>query len=732
MSLPNPATVHVFVSSTWLDLKPERRAVLDALQRIRETKYNGMEHFGSRDETTARVSVDEVDRSQLYLGIFGGRYGSGITEKEYRRARELNLTCLIYFKDEEQITERDPEPEKAQQLAELMAELRGNHDVSLFTSPEDLAFKATSDLHRWLFDNYLPDRLKEVMRGTAPKGEAEALLSGIKNLDDLDQRLLSQLRQAGLIIAPGRDYIGRDQTTNIYNVPVPTINALYQLPPPRDFTGRKEELTELMGKLKSGGVNISGLRRLGGIGKTALALKLAEQLAARYPDAQFYLDLKGVSSRPLTAGEAMAHVIRAYHPTAKLPEGEAELRGIYMTVLHNQRALLLMDNAKERSQVEPLIPPDSCVLLVTSRSRFHLSGLFAKDLDALPLEDARALLLTIAPRIEEHADTIANLCGCLPLALQVTASAIAEHIDISPTDYARRLADAKHRLELIDASLSLSYELLSKEMQRLWRLLAVFPDTFDREAVAAIWEMEPEAAQESLSALVTYSLVEYDPPTTRYSLHDLARVFTDDRLNEAERTDAKRLHASHFLSVLRKSGRLYSQGGEAIKQGLTSFDLELTNIEAGQSWSEKHADEDEAAARYCSDYPSVAGILLNLRQSPRERIRWLEPALVCARRLKDQSDEGIHLGNLGLAYYNLGEVRRAIEFYEQRLVIAREIGDRRGEGTVLWNMSLVFDKLGDRAQAIACAEASLKIREEIEDPRAAKVRERLAEWRGEE
>jgi len=87
--------LHVFVSSTWLDLQPERAAVETALQRLRETKFVGMEYFGSRDEDTRRASLDEVDRSQVYVGIFGGRYGSGITEAEYRRARELGLPCFI-------------------------------------------------------------------------------------------------------------------------------------------------------------------------------------------------------------------------------------------------------------------------------------------------------------------------------------------------------------------------------------------------------------------------------------------------------------------------------------------------------------------------------------------------------------------------------------------------------------------------------------------------------------
>lgn len=78
--------VQVFVSSTWLDLQPERQAVEAALQRLHETKFVGMEYFGSRDETTRRTSLDEVDRSRVYVGIIAGRYGSGITEDEYRRA----------------------------------------------------------------------------------------------------------------------------------------------------------------------------------------------------------------------------------------------------------------------------------------------------------------------------------------------------------------------------------------------------------------------------------------------------------------------------------------------------------------------------------------------------------------------------------------------------------------------------------------------------------------------
>lgn len=178
--------------------------------------------------------------------------------------------------------------------------------------------------------------------------------------------------------------------------PSPAL-SLHQIPPPPpDFTGRTAELKELLANFDKGAA-ISGLRGMGGVGKTALALELARQIKSRYPDAQFFLDLQGTSEKPLSPREAMAHVVRAYYPDKKLPDDEAEVRGLYYSVLDGKRALLLMDNAKDAAQVELLRPPDTCALVVTSRHKFALSGFAPVDLDALPPEDARKLLLKIAP-----------------------------------------------------------------------------------------------------------------------------------------------------------------------------------------------------------------------------------------------------------------------------------------------------------------------------------------------
>jgi hypothetical protein len=145
--------VRIFISSTWLDLQPEREAVEKALHRMQEAAFAGMEYFGSRPETPKEVSLAEVDRSRVYIGIFAHRYGSGITEAEYRRARERRIPCLIYFKDDNvpvppDHVERDPG--KLARLEALKRELEARHTVSSFKSPDHLATQVVTDLHNLL------------------------------------------------------------------------------------------------------------------------------------------------------------------------------------------------------------------------------------------------------------------------------------------------------------------------------------------------------------------------------------------------------------------------------------------------------------------------------------------------------------------------------------------------------------------------------------------------------
>ena len=527
---------------------------------------------------------------------------------------------------------------------------------------------------------------------------------------------LPSVEESGVVAEPVESEKRPEEATAVTPSPSPpSIISLRQLPPPpRDFTGRNVELDELLSSAKDTGVPIV-ISGLGGVGKTSLALKLAEQLTPLYSDAQLFLNLRGTTPEPISPSEAMAHVIRSYYPTAKLPERLADLKGLYTSVLNGQRALLLLDNAANENQLEPLIPPSSCILLVTSRKQLALAGAVSKNLDTLSPEEARALLLTIEPRIGQYASEMAKLAGNLPLALRLMASAMVQFRNISPQDYLKRLANAQERLKLVDASINLSYEWLSPDMQRFWCGLAVFPGTFDAAAAAGIWKTEAAEAQEILGKLLAYSLVEWDSSSDRYHLNDLLRLFADAQLKADLREAAHLRHAAHYLTVLRQADERYREGGEAFGHGLRLFDVEWNNIKAGQAWAEEQSAGNARAAELTISYPNVGAHLLDLRQPPRERIHWFEVALAAAKRLNRSEAEAILLSNLGSTYSELGEIAKAIEFYQTSLRIARENGIRSIEGAALGNLGLANATLKNYAEAIEYLEQQLSISRETSD-----------------
>jgi tetratricopeptide (TPR) repeat protein len=776
----------VFISSTWKDLRPEHEAAERAVNSMRETKYVGMKYFGSRDEDTRTASLDEVDRSRVYVGIIGGRYGSGITEAEYDRATARGLRRFIYFKSDASTLDdtRDTDPEQRDKLAAFKQKLRAAHTVQEFNTPDELRAQVAEDLHRWLFDEYITPKLQGALTGTVSREEAKALLDAVRDLSTLSRDLVARVQSTVINVAPGGSFAARDNVTHNYYAPAasaPVIPTLHQLRAPvGDFVGRGKEINELLATLRRGGsATITGISGMGGIGKTELAFYVANELRDTYPDAQLVLDMRGTDATPRDAGDALAACIRAFAGVEqRLPDDLQELTRIYRSVLEGKHALILLDNARDSAQARPLMPPAGSALLVTSRETIALAGIKRVTLEQLEPAEARELLRGIAPHVPaDTADRICFLCGYLPLAIRAAGSLLDITRDLAPNVYAEQLQDERRRLELIgaegvdlgvEASFGLSYARLTDDAARVFRQLAVFPAFFDARAEETICE---DPGHKHLSELLRRNLVRYNEETQRYSLHDLARLFADSRMNEDESHATHTRHAAHYLVVLVECDAFYKKGGDAIKNAIALFDVERRNVEAGQEWACRHSSRYEASARLCNEYPNAGVYVLNLRQHPREYISWLEAALAAARQLKYRAAEGVHSGNLGLAFADLGETRRAIEFHEQYLAIAREVNDRPGEGnalgnlgsayavlgetrraiefheqqltiaseigyrlgeaTALFNTGLALHKLDDRAKAITHVERALEIFEQIESPIAERGRAALVRWRGE-
>ena len=484
--------------------------------------------------------------------------------------------------------------------------------------------------------------------------------------------------------------------------------SLHQLPsPPGDFTGRTKVIETLIENVRFEAVDIVGLFGMGGIGKTATGLRLAEELTPRYPDAQIFVDLKGADTAPLSRIEAMGRVIRSFDPLNPLPTAAEEVEGKYRSILNGRRVLLFLDNAATREQVSALVPPEGSLLILTSRMRIPLPGLFGHDVDLMSPGEARELLLKITPRIENRADELARLCGYLPHALRKAANLLLEYRDLTVDDCLARISQPHERRSFIEYAIAPSYSRTSAEMQRLWRMLSVFQDDFSPADAGAIWGMNQSAAQDFLSVLLSSSLLMWSGREPGYRMHDLVRLWANSRFSDEERRSAQQRLAEYGVAVLVRANELSLQGEDGLKHGLLLFDAERSIIEAGWGWASSYAEQDDAADRLCVRYPVAGRGILDIRQTPAQRIHWLQAPLAASRRTADKFAEAILLCDAASAYQKMGEIDHALEYAMQALTLSRETADRRTEGEALRLMGDAYAGKGEIASAVEYHEKSL-------------------------
>jgi tetratricopeptide (TPR) repeat protein len=441
----------------------------------------------------------------------------------------------------------------------------------------------------------------------------------------------------------------------------------------------------------------------------------------------------------------MRRLLEPFYPQHKLPDEPEQLDGLYRQTFTQNKSLLLLDNAADAAQVRPLIPPPPSAAIVTSRQHFTLSefGLTPLRLDVLSPEEARQFLRATSPKLrdapEAEVEKLAGLCGRLPLALRVAASLLNDRADWTPATLRKRLADERTRLARlkregdldVEAAISLSYALLDDNLKTRFRQLGVFTAPFLRLSAQAVWGIADEAeADDLLGKLTTRSLLNVSPSPFAaetegeavYALHDLPRLFAYARLLEhrEQAEEAILRHAHHVLEWASEADDLFEKGNENILRGLARFRFIWPHLLAAYERllpDQESRPRPAEADRWLSDFPGRCVYVLDLHLPPRQRIPFLQAALEAAHRLGDRSAEGVHLGNLGLAYAALGDACKAIECYEKHLAIAREIGDRRGEGNALGNLGLAYYALGDARKAIEFYEKQLAIVQEIGDRR---------------
>ena len=258
------------------------------------------------------------------------------------------------------------------------------------------------------------------------------------------------------------------------------------------FTGRHAELAELSGVLARFGGGIVALTGPPGAGKTALAVHWAHRVAARCPDAQLHLDLRGYGPEPpVESAEAATTLLRALGVHSdRIPHAAEERFAALRTALAGRQALLLLDNARDAEQVRPLLPGTAALVIVTSRDQ--LRGLSACDgahrVPVMPLPPSCAVELLAARVPGTRADLarLAAACDHLPLALVIAAervqrtgsvAAVVTAIHESPLD----ALDGGDPGTSLRTAFSWSYTALGQEAAELFRALGALPAGVDTD-----------------------------------------------------------------------------------------------------------------------------------------------------------------------------------------------------------------------------------------------------------
>jgi hypothetical protein len=324
--------------------------------------------------------------------------------------------------------------------------------------------------------------------------------------------------------------------------------SLNQVPPtPHTFTGRTVELDELIRRMAAAGpgsmsvtavTGMLGLKGQGGIGKTALARRFAEEVRDRYPDGQLFLDLQGYSpiEKPLGLEAFLAHVIQSLEPATRLPDDPVSLQHLYRHLLADRRFLLVADNVAAQPGLERLLPPAGSLLLLTSRENLPLAGLDPVRLGVLPEADAFQVLRRICPRLTNERDValsaLAERSGFLALALETNAHTLHTNRLLTVAKLCERLEGEGALVSPVEAAFQVSYNHLpSGKLRHAFFQLAAFPTDFDSPAAAALWACDEATAIDYLGVLESASLVMLDDLTGRLRLHDLGRLFAGRQLD---------------------------------------------------------------------------------------------------------------------------------------------------------------------------------------------------------
>jgi tetratricopeptide (TPR) repeat protein/transcriptional regulator with XRE-family HTH domain len=520
------------------------------------------------------------------------------------------------------------------------------------------------------------------------------------------------------------------------------------------FVGREAELHALSGILsyegEPGTPQLVAIDGPPGGGKTALALRVAHSVAEQYSDGQLYVDLRGYSpdGQPRVVDEVLEEFLTALGVQMEvIPAGLEARAKLYRSVLADRRVLVVLDNAADSQQLEPLLPASAgCGVVVTSRKR--LGGLTVTGdrritLGPMSEEESITLLCKVIGKERASAEpdavkALASRCGHLPLALRIAAERVATHPHHSVSLLVEELASEELRLEALatDDSVAVktvfswSYRDLPADAAQMFRLIGLHPGSHIRTGAAAALAGRPlMRARRLLDRLTGVHLLE-GLGNDRYRMHDLLRVYAAeeavDRESTEERTLALRRLVDWYLhNTYAANHALAPQRHDPVlEKSEFTVDVAEFDYESALQWCELEMSNIATATRIAVEIgENVAGWKLpagsfNYLQLRKRWTAWVashEIGVLAARRAGDRYGEAWVLNNLAIAYRDLRRTDEAKDCFIEARALRIEQGDRVGQAWSLTGIGFIgFDQSRFDAAALHFGEA-LDIFREVGD-----------------
>lgn len=521
------------------------------------------------------------------------------------------------------------------------------------------------------------------------------------------------------------------------------------------FVGRAGELAQLLAVLAPrtlsrdvlvsvgavpvvGTVVVSAVGGAPGVGKTALAWAAARAAAVRgwFAGGVVFVDLHGYDPDPadqVWPAQLYAGLLRGMGvPPNQLPVTADEQATAYHQVLAHlagidRAVLVVLDNVADPAQVLPLLPVGTSThrVLITSRDTLgELPGARLVELTVLaPAAAVELLELGLQRRRPGDGQVVADsasagrlveLCGRLPLAVQIVAALAADEPDRPLAELADELADERGRLRALDygprwavrAAFDLSHRRLDPALKRLFRLLAAVPGPDVSLSVAAVVADQPELeVRARLRALCRAHLLEQQPSQpgqpARWRMHDLIRLYAWEHLAEDERT----VGFTRVLTYYRHTADLAERRFTALPAHDVPAGFDTPQQALAWVLGERAglvAAVVQAAEIHPDEAIGLSADLVPILDRARLLADWVTAATaaVQASRHTPRRDLAATAWNsLGNALQGVRRFEEAISAHEQARDISREVGNRHGEGTAGNNLGIAHEECAqpDRA-----------------------------------